>query len=65
MWGKKLELEKGNKKIPVKDKLEILNVIPLMPLVGVDNRQPILHIHKKWFNVILQMKVLNNLQLVT
>ena len=30
-------------KNPVKDKWETLNFIPLMPLVGVNYRQPILH----------------------
>ena len=38
--------EKRNKKSPGKDKWETLVVIPLMPLVGVNCRQPILHMSK-------------------
>ena len=41
-----IELEKGDKKLPGKDKWKTLNVIKLMPLVGVNNRQLILHIFK-------------------
>ena len=33
--------------IPGKDKWETLDVIPLMPLVGVNHYQPILHMSKK------------------
>ena len=33
-----IELEKGNKNIPAKDKWEILAVITLMPIVGLNNR---------------------------
>ena len=44
--GKIIELE--NKiKVPGKDKLGTLPVIPFMPLVGVDNRQPILNMSKR------------------
>ena len=35
-----------NKKLPGKDKWETLDVILLMPLVGVNNCQPILHMSK-------------------
>ena len=42
-----LELEKENKKVPGKYKWETLDFIPLMPLVGVNHCQPILHIYKR------------------
>ena len=41
--GKMIELEK---KIPAKDKWEITAVIPLMKIVGVNHRLPILHMSK-------------------
>ena len=43
---KMIELENKIKNIMGKDKQETLDVIPLMPLVGVNNRQPILHMYK-------------------
>ena len=39
-----MEIEK--KKVPGKDKRETLSFIPLIPLVGVNHLQPILHISK-------------------
>ena len=45
MGGDMIELEKYNKKT-VKDKWEIPAIIPLLPLVGVNNLQPILHTSK-------------------
>ena len=46
-YGEKMiELEKQDKKVPGKDKWETLAVIPLMPLVGVNHCQPILHMTK-------------------
>ena len=39
-----MEIEK--KKVPGKDKRETLSFIPLIPLVGVNHIQPILHISK-------------------
>ena len=45
--GKKIiELEKVNRKVPGNDKWGILDVIPLMILVGVNHSQPILHMSK-------------------
>ena len=41
-----IELEKVNNKIPGKYKWETLDFIPLMPLVGVNNRQTTLHMSK-------------------
>ena len=41
-----IELEKENNNNPGKDKWETLDVIPLMPLVGVNYCQPILHMSK-------------------
>ena len=43
MWGKVTELEKEKKKVPGKDRWETLDVIPLLPLVGVNHSQPMLH----------------------
>ena len=40
-----IELKK-KETLPGKDKWETLAVIPLMPLVGVNNIQPILHMYK-------------------
>ena len=42
-----IELEKEKKKNPGKDKWETLDVIPLIPLIGVNNRQHILHMYKR------------------
>ena len=44
--GENSRIRKINKKVPGKDKWETLNVIPLMPLVGVNHCQPILHMSK-------------------
>ena len=44
--GEMIELEKENIKVPGKDKWEKLSIIPLMPLVGLNHRQPILHMSK-------------------
>ena len=41
-----IEFEKEKKKNPGNDKWELLDVIPLMPLLGVTNHQPILHMSK-------------------
>ena len=41
-----IELDKDNKKVPVKDKWVKHAVILLMTLVGVNHRQPILHMSK-------------------
>ena len=43
--GKNDRIRKKNK-VPGKDKWETLDVIPLIPLVGVNHRQPILHMSK-------------------
>ena len=40
-------MEKEKKNITVKDKWKTLGVIKLMTLVGVNHRQPILHISKR------------------
>ena len=53
-WGEMIKLEKWNKIIPGKDKWETLDAIPLMPFVGVNHRQPILHISKiivRWYSI--------------
>ena len=42
--GKMIEL---GEKLPGKDKLKTLDVITSMPLVGVNHRQPILHMYKR------------------
>ena len=41
-----IELEKGNQKIPAKDKRETPAVIPLKPIVGINHRIPISHMSK-------------------
>ena len=42
-------MEKEKKQLPGKDKLETLDVILLMPLVGVNHPQPLLHMSKIMF----------------
>ena len=37
---------KRKEKIPAKDKREIPDIVPLIPIVGVNNRLPILHLSK-------------------
>ena len=44
--GKIVELEKGKKNVPGKDKWEIPAIIPIIKLVGVNHRLPILHMSK-------------------
>ena len=47
LCGKKMiELEKYNNNVPGNDKWEIPTCIPLMPIVGVNYRLPILHMSK-------------------
>ena len=36
---------KRKEKVPGKDKWETLDIIPLMPLLGFNHRQPILHMY--------------------
>ena len=46
--GKKMiESEKEKKKVSGKYKWETISVIPIMPLVGVNHHQPILHMSKR------------------
>ena len=63
--GKNYRIGKRKEKFPGKDKWETVDVIPLIPLVGVNYCQPLLHMSKRRVHCILQMKVLINLQLVT
>ena len=44
--GGMMELEKENTKMETKYGWEILDVIPLLPLVRVNHREPILHMSK-------------------
>ena len=44
--GEMIELEKEKKKVPVKDKWETSDIISLIPIVGVNDIQPILHMFK-------------------
>ena len=39
-------MEKEKKKVPVKDKLETPDIIPIMIIVGVNHHRPILHMSK-------------------
>ena len=53
LCGEKWYNWKKSKKVPGKDKWETLAVIPLIPYVGVNNRQPILHMYKRmvhWYS---------------
>ena len=50
MRGKLIELEKEKKILPGKDKRETLAFIPLMPLVGANHCQHILHTSKIIFH---------------
>ena len=45
--GETIELEKENQKVLGKDRWETLDVIQLLPLVGLNNRQPILNMSKR------------------
>ena len=45
-YGKKMELEKEDRKVPGKDTWETLYAIPLIPLSGVNHCKPILHVSK-------------------
>ena len=48
---KMIELAKEKKKNPEKDKWELPAVIPLMPIVGVNNRLPVLHLSKRMVHI--------------
>ena len=50
MRGVNDKIGKRKEKNPGKHKWETLDVIPLMPLVGVNNFQPILHMSKIMVN---------------
>ena len=54
-----IELEKENRKIPAKYKWEIPSVIPLMPIVGVNNCLPIIHISKRMVHFYNTGKTMN------
>ena len=41
-----IELEIYNNKVPAKYKWEIPDIIPLMPIVGVNHRLPLSHLSK-------------------
>ena len=57
--GKKMiELERLNFFLS-KDKCETLDVIPLMSLLGVNHRQPILHMYKIMVNYYSTQKSIN------
>ena len=42
-----IELEKEKKKITSKYRWETIDAIPLLPLIGVKHRQPIVHMYKR------------------
>ena len=46
MWGGNDRIGKRKEKLPVKDKWEMPAIIRLMPIVGVNNCLPILHLFK-------------------
>ena len=53
------------KKNPGKDKRETLDVISLMPLVGVNHSQPILHMYKIMVHCYSTDENINQFELVT
>ena len=59
-----IESEKQNKKIQSKYIWEKIDVIPLLPLLGVNHRQPLIRIPKRRFIFIQLRNKLINLQLV-
>ena len=59
MRGVNDRIGKGKEKILVKDKWETFNVIPLIPLVVVHHRQPILNISKIMVHCYSTDKIIN------
>ena len=57
-----IELENKNK-ISSRDKWKYCNIILLLPLLEVNNYQPLLHMPKSLFILIIQKKILTNLKL--
>ena len=57
--GKMIESEKDNKKVQAKDKWEIIAIIPLIPIVGVNHRLPILHTSKRMVHCYTTVKNIN------
>ena len=58
MWKKYYRIGK-EKNIPAKDKWEIPAVIPLMPIVGLNHRLPILHMNKIMLHIYTSCKIMN------
>ena len=52
-----IEVEKG--KTPVKGKWEIPAIIALMPILGINNPIPILHMSKRTVNIYTTGKTIN------
>ena len=53
------KIGKRREKIPGKDKWETLYVIPLIPLVGVNQLQPILHMSKRMVHCYYKYESIN------
>ena len=52
-------MEKETKKNPARDEWEISAVIPLMPIVGVNHRLPILHMSKIMVHIYTKEKTIH------
>ena len=60
---KMIELEKNKIKLPGKDIWETLDIIPLMPLLGANHRQPILNTSKRMVHCYYIYKSINQFEI--
>ena len=54
-----IELSKENEKIPAKYKWKLPDVIPLIPIIGVNRCLPILHISKRIIHIYSTEKTIH------
>ena len=53
------ELEKQNRKTPTKYRWGKIDVIPLLPLLGVNHRQTLMHMSKRLVYIYTTEKLIN------
>ena len=63
VWEKNDRIGKIKEKNPAKDKWELSAVIPLMQIVGVNHRLPILHMSKKMVHIYTTDKTVRQIDI--
>ena len=63
MWVKTDIIVKRKEKNPAKDKWELSAVIPLIPIVGVNNRLSLLHLSKRMVHIYTTEKTIHKFEI--